>query len=416
MFSSEMRYLASTFLNNLGTGLMLTVQAVFVTKNLGISPAHFGFVLTCGAVLGLFAGVALGKWSDGRNLRRLMPAFGVLQAMTAAGYLVSSSVWLLGVVVGLGAIAGRGGAAVRGPFMAALVGRERLVTYRAKVRSVANAAMAVGAALGGIALGFGSGLAVGTAMGMVPVGYLLGALLTASVTLPHAGGTKAGPKKESAVATQPSAQSLPVQRNLRFLIVVGLNAVLMVHVPLLGVAFPLWISGRTSAPSYLISVVVLINTVGVVLLQVPISKFVKTPRDAARACLATGVALASASLLLVYSSKGSALLQAAVIVVAALLHLVGEVWQSAASWELAFELAPEDRLGEYQGAFNSGMDLSLMLGPAVFGMLVSAPSLAGWWILAATLVLAGRLMGLAVRRAVPAGETYVNDEEEDHRG
>lgn len=68
-FSNELRYLTSNFLSSLGTGLILTVQVVFVTQNLNITPVHFGVALTCGAMLGLVAGVALGKWSDGRNLR-----------------------------------------------------------------------------------------------------------------------------------------------------------------------------------------------------------------------------------------------------------------------------------------------------------------------------------------------------------
>lgn len=72
-FWSELSYLVSTFFNGLGTGLMLTVQAVFVTQNLRISPLRFSFILTGGAILGLLAGVILGKWSDGRSLRRLAP-------------------------------------------------------------------------------------------------------------------------------------------------------------------------------------------------------------------------------------------------------------------------------------------------------------------------------------------------------
>ena len=364
---------------------------------------HLGFALTCGAMLGLVAGIALGAWSDGRNLRRLMPALGVVQAVAAAGYLVSTSPVLLGVMVGAVSIAGRGGAAVRGPFMAAMVGRERLVTYRATVRSVANAAMAVGAALGGVALGYASPTATTIAMGAVPVGYLLGAALTASVSLPYANaprGSAEGGKTESSPRT-PAIASVPVMKNPRFLMVVGLSAILMTHVPMLSVAFPLWISERTSAPSYLISVVVLINTIGVVLVQVPMSTFVKTPRDAAHACLGTGLALTAAVLLLVCSSSLAGPLQVTALIVAALFHLIGELLQSAASWELAFGLAPEDRLGEYQGTFNSGLDLSVMIGPTVFSILVTTPALIGWWVLAGIQVLAGVMMGVAVRRAAP---------------
>ena len=141
------------------------------------------------------------------------------------------------------------------------------------------------------------------------------------------------------------------------------------------------------------------------LVQVPISAFVKTPRNAAHAYFGTGLSLAAAVLLLVNSSNLTGLFQVTALVGAAIFHLVGEVLHSAASWELAFELAPEDRLGEYQGAFNSGMDLSVMIGPTVFSILVTTPSLIGWWILAVTQILAGVMIGVAVRQATPPTKT-----------
>lgn len=403
LFSSENRYLFANFLTSFGTGLLLTVQAVFITRLLGISPVVFGLVLSGAAVLGLVAGVALGTWSDGRSLRKLMPLFGVVQAIAVAGYLVSFSAYILALVVAVSVVAARGGAAVRGPFMAALVGRDRLVTYRAKVRSVANAAMACGAALGGVMLGMNSMRATIGAMAAVPVSYLLGAALTATVHLPFAHVRT--PRTAMSKASPKAKCSRPVSRNPRFLSVVAVNAVLMAHVPLLGVAFPLWISERTSAPTYLISAVVLINTIGVVLIQVPLSSFVKTPRAASLACLGAGIALAASSLVLAYSIIWTGVLQMIAILIAGLLHLVGEVWHSAASWELAFELAPRDRLGEYQGAFNSGMDMSQMIGPALFGVLVTSPSMMGWWVLASALIASGMLMGTTVSRALPYGRS-----------
>ncbi len=393
--SGDSIYLLSTFLTNFGTGVMLTIQAVFVTQNLRISPMRFGFVLTCGAALGLVSGVALGKWSDGRSLRRIVPTFGIVQAIAVAGYLVSTSILLLGLVVGLVSIAGRGGAAIRGPFIAAMVGRDRLVPYRAKVRSVANAAMAGGAAIGGLALGFTSPTAVTAAMCAVPLAYFFGATLTIWIELPHDNSLKYRSGLQGAPdSIELAAKSKPAIKNIRFMVVVGLSAILVSHVPLLAVAFPLWISERTTAPTYLISVVVLINTVGVTLIQVPVAGQVKTIRDATSACFGAGAALAVAVFFLVASSALHGWSQIAAIVIAAVLHLFGELLHSAASWALAFDLAPEDRLGEYQGVFNSGMDLSVMIGPTLFSALVAASSPIGWWIFAAVLLLAGILIHL----------------------
>lgn len=42
-----------------------------------------------------------------------------------------------------------------------------------------------------------------------------------------------------------------------------------------------------------------------------------------------------------------------------------------------------------------------MIGPTVFSILVTTPALIGWWVLAGIQVLAGVMMGVAVRRAAP---------------
>jgi hypothetical protein len=69
------------------------------------------------------------------------------------------------------------------------------------------------------------------------------------------------------------------------------------------------------------------------------------------------------------------------VVLLALAVVVGEVFYTAGSWGLVYELAPEESLGQYQGFFNIGFDLSMMLGPALFAWLIADQSMVGWGVL-----------------------------------
>lgn len=54
----------------------------------------------------------------------------------------------------------------------------------------------------------------------------------------------------------------------------------------------------------------------------------------------------------------------------AVLQVVAEMGQSAGSWQLSFELAPADRVGEYQGFFGTGVAVARTAGPLVLTALL----------------------------------------------
>ncbi len=101
--------------------------------------------------------------------------------------------------------------------------------------------------------------------------------------------------------------------------------------------------------------------------------------------------------------------------VGAVLQVAAEMGQSAGSWQLSFDLAPADRVGEYQGFFGTGVTVARTMGPLVLTSLLLE------WGHRAGCCWAGRRswrrtrwMGAAVRRAAAAGRE--TDEEADAAG
>lgn len=83
----------------------------------------------------------------------------------------------------------------------------------------------------------------------------------------------------------------------------------------------------------------------------------------------------------------------------AVLQVVAEMGQSAGSWQLSFDLAPEGRVGEYQGLFGTGVTVARTLGPLLLTALLVEWGTPGWLLLGGAMPAASYAMGPAARRA-----------------
>ena len=70
-----------------------------------------------------------------------------------------------------------------------------------------------------------------------------------------------------------------------------------------------------------------------------------------------------------------------------------ETLQSAAGWSLSYGLAPEDRQGEYLGAFAMGTRVYDSLGPILAAAMILGLGQLGWVLLG--LLYAGLALGLS---------------------
>ncbi|MFB7463377.1 hypothetical protein ACFCZ1_07685 [Streptomyces sp. NPDC056224] len=193
---------------------------------------------------------------------------------------------------------------------------------------------------------------------------------------------------------------LAVLRDRPYALVTLLNAILLLRMPLLTLAIPLWTVERTHAPGWLVSALFVLNTVAVMLFQVRRARPVTDLDSARRAVRVSGLVMAAACAVFAASAlPGSGRAAAALLVLGAVLQADAEMRQSAGSWQIGFSLAPADRIGQYQGFFGTGVPVARTAGPLVLTGLLLVWGIPGWLLLGALLLAASYGMGPAVRRA-----------------
>jgi MFS family permease len=379
---------AAQLAGSLGDGAFLTCSVLFFTRIVGLSPAQVGLGLTLGWAVGSVAGVPLGHLADRHGARGSAVLLALATSASILTFLLVRTPLLFALAACLYGSCQTGLAAVRQALLAVLADPERRTRIRARLQSAGNAGLAVGAGLGGLALSADTAPAYLTvfvldALSFVVTAALMLALPTVTTSAPRVGEPK-----------------LAVLRDRPYALVTLLNAVLLLRMPLLSVAIPLWIVERTTAPGWTVSALFVLNTVVVVLLQVRVAGRLASIGSAARMVRRSGVLLCASCVAFALSAAGtSPWIAFAVLVVGAVVQVFGEMLQSAGTWEIGFALAPADQQGQYQGFFGTGVSVARAIGPVLLSTVVIGWGLPGWLLLGAVFVAAGWAMGPAVRWA-----------------
>ncbi|MFJ8015535.1 MFS transporter [Streptomyces sp. NPDC096339] len=386
------RLAAAQLSNSVGDGAYYVCSALYFTRVVGLSPAQIGLGLTVAWAVGSVAGVPLGALADRRGPRGTSAVLAAATAASVLSFLVIRSFWAFLAAVVVYATAQCGLGAARQALLAGLVPAERRTGVLAHLQSMLNGGLALGAALGGLALGADTERAYLAVFVLDAVGFLGCAALL--LTLP-------------AVAPVPLRAAgeprLAVLRDRPYALVTLLNAVLLLRMPLLSLAVPLWIVQRTHAPGWLVSALFVLNTVAVMLFQVRTARPVTDVDTALRALRVSGLVMAASCAVFALSAlPGAAWAAAGLLVAGAVLQVDAEMRQSAGSWQIGFSLAPADRMGQYQGFFGTGVPVARTLGPLVLTSLLLVWGVPGWLLLGALLSAASYGMGPAVRRAEAA--------------
>jgi MFS family permease len=379
---------AAQLAGSLGDGAFLTCSVLFFTQIVGLTPAQVGLGLTLGWAVGSVAGVPLGHLADRHGARGSAVLLGLATSASILTFLLVRTPLLFVLAACLYGSCQTGLAAVRQALLAALTDPERRTCVRAQLQSAGNAGLAVGAGLGGLAL------SVDTASAYLTV-FVLDALtfvVTAGLMLALPSVTTSAPR---------TGEPKPaVLRDRPYALVTLLNAVLLLRMPLLSVAIPLWIVERTAAPGWTVSALFVLNTVVVVLLQVRVAGRLASIGAAARMVRRSGVLLLASCVAFALSAFGtSPWIAFGMLVVGALVQVFGEMLQSAGTWEIGFALAPADQQGQYQGFFGTGVSVARAAGPVLLSTVVIGWGLPGWLLLGAVFLAAGWAVGPAVRWA-----------------
>ncbi|HEU4426130.1 MAG TPA: MFS transporter [Pilimelia sp.] len=384
----------ATFVNTIGNGLFLASSALYFTRVVGMSAPRVGLGLTIGALVGLVAGPLVGHLADRWGPRGVHIGSMVCGAVATACFVAARTFPSFVLVACLTSLALAASAASRAPLIRGFGGAEP-TRFQAYLRSVTNLGMTVGALIAGIGIALDTKPAyVAMVLGNAVSFLGCAAVLTWLPRLPPMSAA-AGHRRWAALRDGP------------YLTVTLLNGVMSLHYGVLAFALPLWIVGHTQAPRWLVWTALTVNTVMVVALQVPASRGVTDSRAAGQRMSWAGLALVAAMALVAAASGLPAQEATVVLVLAVTVHTLGELWQSAASFQLSFGLAPAHAQGQYSGVFGLGPGLGTAVAPAVLGVMCLSWGQPGWLAFGVLLAVVGLLTPVVVRwaartRFVPA--------------
>ncbi|MGP3937695.1 MFS transporter [Nonomuraea sp. KM88] len=364
--------------NSVGDGVYLVTSAFYFARIVGLPPAQIGLGLTLGWAVGAVAGLPLGHLADRRGPRGVAVLLALTTAAAVAAFMFVRSFELFVLVACVYGTAQTGLSAARQALLAGLVPPEQRTAVRAVLQATLNGGIAAGAALGGLALHVDTPEAFLAAFALDALAFVTAAAVLLRLPSVHPAPAPTGPR-------------MAVLGDRPYALVTLINAVMLFYMPLLSIVVPLWIATRTSAPAWVVSVMLVINTGSVLLFQVRVARRVKGLDDASASVRHAGLVMFAACAVFALSPYGWVFL-----LVATGLQVLAELLLAPGAWEISFALAPEDRQGQYQGFFGTGVPVARMLGPVVLTTLVLDGGTLGWLLLGGAFAAAGAAMRPAV--------------------
>ncbi|WP_433525888.1 MFS transporter [Nocardia pseudovaccinii] len=386
--SGSARALAcAVLITAIGNGLYLAGAVLFLTRSVGLSGTDVGFGLTIAGVTGLGAGPVVGHLADRFGAREIYLLTLTAEALATGSLVLVHGFAMFVVVAATVGIAEQSSRAVRGALIAR-VGGDGRARLRGYLRSVTNIGVALGAAGAGLAIRFDTRTAYSVLILIDAASFLLTALVIARM-----------PRQPPLPRPDRDHTVRPGRLDLPFLAVTGLYGVLSLQYAVLTVALPLWILTHTTASAWLVSPLLLTNTLLVVGLQVRAGRRVDSIADAITITRQAAVLLTLGCLLFCVSATGSPVFAMLVLTVAVIVHTLGEIAHAAGEFELGFALAPDHEQGRYQGIFGMGTGVFIAAAPALLSVLCIDRGQAGWLLLGGIFLTAGLGIGPIARWA-----------------
>lgn len=384
---------AATFVNAFGSGMFMSSSALYFTRVVHLPMHQVAFGMFVGAMVGLVAGIYGGRIADRWGARETQIAVMLAGAASMGGFLLVDALWSFVLISTLTGIVFAADKSSRAPLIRGFGGDDP-AGFRAYLRAGTNLGISLGALAAGVAIQLDTAPA-----------YLA---LVAGRALSFAGCALAllWLPRLAPIPAPPFSGRWDALRDRPYLAATLLNCLMSLHFAVPTFLLPLWIVEHTQAPRWMVSGVLVLNTVLVITLQVAVSRNVADPRAAGVRMRWAGLAICAGLGLMAAAGGVPAWAAVALLVAATAVYTLGELWHAAAAMEYSFGLAPAHAQGQYAGVFGLGGGLAEALAPSVLGALALGLGTPGWFLLGAlflTVGLAGRpLVAWASRTTRPS--------------
>ena len=376
----------ANFINTFGNGMFHTVGIIYFSFVVGLGAHKVALAFTIGAAVSLAISVPAGHLAD-----RYSPKFIGIASFVAQGLILGAQVFtktwnVFVILLCLEYFVERFGQNARMSYIAHVGEGQKRVEARAYMRAVTNLGIGSGTLIAGVALALNTPTAYKTMIVLDALSFLFAALAYSRV--PNIPPTLQEHEKFD----------WSVLKDHRYLIATALNGGLNLHFLIQNVAIPVWVVQETNAPRWMISGIMLINTIAIVLFQVKTSKKAENLQAAVKIFQQASFYVAIASVIYAFSHGVNAVLASAIMLLGMCVHIAGELYGSNGAWMIAMELADDRRQGVYQGIWSMGFGLTDMIGPPILVALVIGMGQPGWFILALWFLIVGQAMRFHLRK------------------
>jgi MFS family permease len=378
--------------NMFGRSAFLTLTVLFATMRIGLPAGTTAIILTIANGVGLVTAAIAGHLADRIPTRSMLTVTMAVEGVALCAVPWAENALALGRVALTFVGANRATYAARSATIAYAFNSGNRAGSRAIVKMANNAAVAIGSSAAAIPVMLDT-------TGSYRIAFAVAgcATVTAGVICRRLPPITSPARSQLRPAATPTQSRSPFL-DLRYLGVTVLSGLLAMQFGVAEVGVPLWITAHTSAPRVLITLAFAINTVLIVILQLPLSRGTDEVTKAAKVTAYAGALMFAACAVYALSAVPVAALAAALLVGAVVCHTLAEIFSSAGTWGLSYELANQSRAGAYQGVFALGTALGGMGAPIVSALAVGS-GLFGWCALGAVFLLAGLgIRALAVIR------------------
>jgi MFS family permease len=385
-------YAVSTLAAAVGRGLWLPFSLLYFHLVVGLPLPVVGAGLTGAGIVGLLLTPVAGSLVDRFGAR---PLFIASFAGVGVGSLVylgahSFSLFLVGSIVISSAYSFNMPAGTA--YVAELFPPDDRDWWFGFDRSAMNLGLSAGVLLSGWVASVGGTGAYQWLLFVSALGYFVtGALIVAIPSRPFRSATSTRLEKPLNYIT--------VLRDRPFLGFIVTQATLFLSFAVLEIALPPFLVENLHAPAWGFSLLFTLNTIMVVVLQVPLMRLLSRMRRT-RGIVAGGLCYAFSYLLFVAVMFVPRSLLMPALVITLIVYTVAEIVLSPTSYGLALALAPERARGRYLALFSLGGSLAFTVAPALFTFLLTLSS-SFFWLMLAGMTVAAALGVLLLERWLP---------------